>query len=80
MNELSFVVADNEGCVELVPVDDGTPLTQFVEDYESAHGMTPPGGYGKALRIPGRSNVSAMSRGERSLSFLASGSAPASNS
>lgn len=45
MNELRFVVADHGGSVELVPAVDGTPFTQLVEDYESAHGMTPSGGY-----------------------------------
>ncbi|WP_182376969.1 hypothetical protein [Nocardioides sp. WS12] len=46
MNELSFVVADNEGSVELVPVVDGVSLVQLVGEYESAHGMRPSGGYG----------------------------------
>ncbi|MBK8470376.1 MAG: hypothetical protein WAR57_07390 [Candidatus Phosphoribacter sp.] len=55
MNELSFVAADNEGSVELVPVVDGTSLTQLVEDYESDHGMTPSGGY--AGLIPARFNL-----------------------
>ncbi|WP_202619282.1 hypothetical protein [Ornithinimicrobium cavernae] len=45
MNELSFVVADMEGSVELVPVVDGVSLAQLVGDYESAHGMTPSGSY-----------------------------------
>lgn len=45
MNELSFVVADREGSVELVPVIDGVSLVHLVGDYESAHGMTPSGGY-----------------------------------
>lgn len=46
MNELSFVVADIEGAVELVPAVDGVSLTQLVGDYESARGLTPSGGYG----------------------------------
>lgn len=37
VNNLSFVVADNDGNVELIPVVDGVSLTQLVGDYESAH-------------------------------------------